>query len=95
MKVVARSAHVMQRLAVLVLRHCLHLARFHGCSRLIPSRVLAPNAKLRAVIVLSAYSTSDHAPERTLGAPARMSCARLFDRVFDIDIERCPNLESA
>jgi hypothetical protein len=68
MKVVARSAHVMQRLAVLVLRHCLHLARFHGCSRLIPSRVLAP---------------------------ARMSCARLFDRVFDIDIERCPNLESA
>jgi hypothetical protein len=29
------------------------------------------------------------------GAPARMSWARLLKRVFDIDIERCPNCAAA
>jgi hypothetical protein len=66
----------------------LHLIRFHG--------VLAPNAKLRAAIVPSPpESTSDHAAEHAHGAPARLSWARLFKRVFDVDIEHCPHVGSA
>ena len=30
-------------------------------------------------------------PAHAQGAPARMSWARLLKRVFDIDIEHCPN----
>ena len=57
------------------------LIRFHG--------VLAPNAKLRREIVPSPPEQAtapacDH-------APARLSWARLLKRVFDIDIEHCPN----
>jgi hypothetical protein len=33
--------------------------------------------------------TRDHA--HTQGAPARMSWARLLNRVLDLDIEHCPN----
>jgi hypothetical protein len=64
----------------------LHLIRFHG--------VLAPNAKLRSKIV---PALPERAPEtssedaQAQGAPARMSWARLLKRVFDIDIEHCPN----
>jgi len=68
----------------------LHLIRFHG--------VLVPNAKLRAMVV-------PHGPEQatgeseltatesgcTHGRPARISLARLQKRVFQIDIEHCPN----
>ena len=68
----------MQRLTALVPRPRLHLIRFHG--------VLAPNARLRAAIVPSPPdSTSDCVDEHAHGAPAR-----LFKRVFDIDIEHCP-----
>jgi len=54
--------------------------------------VLAPNAKLRREIVPSppeqaTAAACDHAQ----GAPARLSWARLLKRVFDIDIEHCPN----
>ena len=67
----------------LVPRPRLHLIRFHG--------VLAPNAKLRATIVPSSpQNTSEHAAEHTRGAPARMGWARLPKRVFDIDLEHCP-----
>ncbi len=62
-----------------------------ACSRLIPSGVLVPNAKLRAAIVPRTHSTSDHAAEHAPGVPARMSWARLLKRVFDIDIEHCPH----
>jgi len=56
--------------------------------------VLAPNAKLRREIVPSPPEQAtapacDHAQAQ--GAPARMSWARLLKRVFDIDIEHCPN----
>jgi len=68
----------------------LHLIRFHG--------VLAPNAKLRAMVV-------PHGPEQATGKseltatkpgcahsrPARISWARLLKRVFQIDIEHCPH----
>ena len=73
----------MQRLTALVPRPRLHLIRFHG--------VLAPNARLRAAIVPSPPdSTSDCVDEHAHGEPARLRWARLFKRVFDIDIEHCP-----
>ena len=80
----------MERLAALVPRPRLHLIRFHG--------VLAPNAKLRSKIVPTppepaAEPSNDHAHahRRTV----RMSWARLLKRVFDIDIEHCPNCGAA
>ena len=76
----------MQRLAALVPRPRLHLIRFHGA--------LAPNAKLRAAIVPipPAHTTTEHTGEcaHAHGARARLSWARLLKRVFDIDIEHCP-----
>jgi len=75
----------MQRLAALVPRPRLHLIRFHG--------VLAPHAKLRAAIVpVPAQATPGHAGDcaHAHGARARLTWARLLKRVFDIDIERCP-----
>ena len=53
-----------------------------------------PNAKLRSEIIPSPVEQAtepacDHAHAQ--GAPARMSWARLLKRVFDIDIEHCPN----
>ena len=81
----------MQRLAALVPRPRLHLIRFHG--------VLAPNAKMRALVV----------PQEVLQAPAqeakpaecetncahhrpvRLSWAKLLKRVFEVDMEHCPN----
>ena len=79
--IVMSPLEFMQRLAALVPRPRLHLIRFHG--------VLAPNAKLRREIVPSPPEQAtapacDH-------APARLSWARLLKRVFDIDIEHCPN----
>jgi len=53
--------------------------------------VLAPNAGLRAAIVPGpARNASVHAGEHAHEAPARMSWARLLKRVFDIDLEHCP-----
>ena len=73
----------MQRLAALVPRPRLHLTRFHG--------VLAPNAGLRAAIIPGpAQNVSVPADEHAPGAPARMGWARLLKRVFDIDLEHCP-----
>jgi hypothetical protein len=73
----------MQRLAALVPRPRLDLNRFHG--------VLAPNAGLRPAIVPGPpQNTSEPADEHAHGAPARMSWARLLKRVFDIDLEHCP-----
>ena len=73
----------MQRLAALVPRPRLHLIRFHG--------VLAPNAGLRAVVVPGpAQVTSVPSDEHAHGALARMGWARLLKRVFDLDLEHCP-----
>ena len=71
----------MQRLAELVPR--LHLIRFHG--------VLAPNAGLRAAVVPgSPEKPGVPADEHMHGAPARMGWARLLKRVFEFDLEHCP-----
>ena len=83
----------MQRLAALVPRPRLHLIRFHG--------VLAPNAKLRALVVpqgpekgdqvVEAAATATCGAETVQGRPGRISWARLLKRVFDIDMQHCPN----
>jgi Putative transposase len=81
-----RPLEFMQRLAALVPRPRLHLIRFHG--------VLAPNAKLRGKIIPSPVEQATEPAcddAQAQGAPARMSWARLLKRVFDIDIEHCPN----
>jgi hypothetical protein len=78
----------MQRLAALVPRPRLHLTRFHG--------VLAPNAVLRAAVVPGpAQDTSVPSNEHAHGAPARMGWARLLKRVFDLDLEHCPQCGGA
>ena len=71
----------------------LHLIRFHG--------VLAPNAKLRPLVVLQGPQVQEAASEAAAAAeceveslqarPNRISWARLLKRVFDIDMQRCPN----
>ena len=84
----------MQRLAALVPRPRLHLIRFHG--------VLAPNAKLRALVVQQEVPQVPETPAQAV-APAeceancvhhravRLSWARLLKRVFELDLEHCPN----
>ena len=68
----------------------LHLIRFHG--------VLAPNAKLRALVVPQEpeQHTQAAAPaESEAGCqhhhPVQLSWAKLLKRVFEIDMEHCPN----
>ena len=65
----------------------LHLIRFHG--------VLAPNAKLRALVVPQApeQATTGKSEQTATepGQPARIGWARLLKRVFEIDLEHCPN----
>ena len=80
----------MQRLAALVPRPRLHLIRFHG--------VLAPNAKLRALVVPAGSGEAADGSETTAtesgcahASPARIGWARLLKRVFEIDVEPCPN----
>ena len=79
--IVMAPLEFMQRLAALVPRPRLHLIRFHG--------VLAPNAKLRAMVVPqapeAATGTSDLAATEsgcTHSRPARISWARLLKRVL-------------
>jgi hypothetical protein len=78
------------RLAALVPRPRLHLIRFHG--------VLAPNAKLRArVVPQEAEAPAQEAKPAECEAncvhhrPVRLSWAKLLKRVFEIDMEHCPN----
>ena len=84
----------MQRLTALVPRPRLHLIRFHG--------VLAPSsttsAKLRALVVpqvpeAPAQTTQPAACEASCAhhRPVRLSWAKLLKRVFEIDMEYCPN----
>ncbi len=80
----------MQRLAALVPRPRLHLIRFHG--------VLAPNAKLRALVVpqvpeapAQAAKPAECDANCAHHRPVRLSWAKLLKRVFDLDLEHCPN----
>ena len=86
--IVMTPQEFMQRLAALVPRPRLHLIRFHG--------VLAPNAGLRGAIVPGpGQNTGEPADEHAHGAPARMGWARLLNRVFDLDLEHCPQCGGA
>ena len=60
----------------------LHLIRFHG--------VLAPNAGLRAAIVPGTVEKASEPAHEYVHAAARMSWARLLKRVFEFDLEHCP-----
>jgi hypothetical protein len=80
----------MQRLAALVPRPRLHLIRFQG--------VLAPNAKLRALVVPQQPEAPEQeakptecAANRAHHRPVRLSWAKLLKRVFDRDLDHCPN----
>jgi hypothetical protein len=84
----------MLRLVALVPRPRLHLIKFHG--------VLAPNAKLRSLVVpqgppeqegpaTEADSAAECEVETVQARPHRTSWARLLKRVFDIDMQHCPN----
>jgi hypothetical protein len=66
----------------------LHLIRLHG--------VLAPNAKLRALVVPQAPDDGVKAAPPDMceascahHGPVRLSWARLLKRVFDLDLEHC------
>ena len=83
-----------QRLAAFIPRPRLHLIRFHG--------VLAPNAKLRALVVPQVVPQELEAPEQEAKPadceancahhlPVRLNWAKLLKRVFDLDVEHCPN----
>jgi hypothetical protein len=90
---VMSALEFMQRLAALVPRPRLHLIRFHG--------VLASNAKLRPLVVPRGPQVEEQASEVAVAGgcevetvqvrPHRISWARLLKRVFDIDMQHCPN----
>lgn len=81
--IVMSPLEFMQRRAALAPRPRLHLIRFHG--------VLAPNAGLRAAIVPgSVQNAGVLADEHAHDVPVRAGWPRLLKRVFDIDLEHCP-----
>jgi hypothetical protein len=63
--------------------------------------VLAPNAKLRALVVPQGSAQAEEASEAVAATACeaepiqvrsgRISWARLLKRVFDIDMQHCPN----
>ncbi len=78
----------MQRLAALVPRPRLRLIRFHD--------VLAPNAELRALVVPQDPEAPEAKPAECEAhcahhRPVRLSWAKFLKRVFDLDLEQCPN----
>jgi hypothetical protein len=86
--IVMTPLEFMQRLAALVPRCRLHLIRFPG--------VLAPHAKRRPQIIPGRPVTANNTSDELDGAPhhqssARLSWARLLQRVFAIDVEHCPD----
>ena len=100
--IVMSPLELMQRLAALVPRPRLHLIRFHGVlapnaklrPEIIPSSgrqagdLPVPGFPSAPVNTPSAAEIHAEAPHPS--APARLGWARLLKRVFDIDIEQCP-----
>ncbi len=86
---------LLQKLAALVPRPRLNLIRFHG--------VLAPNAKWRSSVIpdlrsetevcIEQSSTEDKSFDKKdkKGRRHYISWSRLLRRMFDIDVEKCPN----
>jgi hypothetical protein len=74
----------LERLAALVPRPRLHLIRFHG--------ILAPNAKLRSVVVPRTPASARREPgcHDRADRPG-LRWADLLRPVYDIDMRTCPN----
>ena len=92
--IVMSPLEFMQRLASLVPRPRLHLIRFHGVLAL----YFPISAKLRALVVpagpdedVAASELAAPEPVCAHSKPARISWGRLLKRVFEIDLEHCPN----
>ncbi len=93
--IVMSPLELLQRLAALVPRPRLNLIRFHG--------VLAPNAKWRSQVVPDLCSETEEGMEQSStedesfdnkdkkGKKHYISWSRLLRRVFDIEMEKCPN----
>ncbi|EFK97712.1 hypothetical protein LDC_0232 [sediment metagenome] len=84
----------MQRLAALVPRPRLHLIRFHGV--LAPEREAAGAGSAAGACdgrgpATEAVTAAECDVEQARALPGRISWARLLKRVFDIDMQRCPN----
>jgi len=73
----------LEKLAALVPRPRINLTRFHGC--------LAPNSTIRSQVVPQA-DVPEKKPELDKPCDQKsISWARLLKKVFDIEIETCPN----
>lgn len=90
--VVMSPLELLQKLAALVPRPRINLIRFHG--------VLAPNAKWRSQVVPcgsgavesdTGRTEAEQSSEQKKGAGRYISWSRLLRRVFDLDMEWCPN----
>jgi len=93
--IVMTPLELLQRLAALVPRPRLNLTRFHG--------VLAPNAKWRSQVVPDLCSETEEGIEPSSsedesfdnqgkkGRKYYISWSRLLRRVFNLDMECCPN----
>ena len=84
----------MRRLAALVPQPRLHLIRFRGVLAL----SFTNSARLRAMVVPAGPAEATGASESgsteqscTHGRPARIAWVRLLKRVFELDLEHCPN----
>ena len=100
--IVMSPLELMQRLAALVPRPRLHLIRFHGVlaphAKLRPEIIPSsghqaghiPGPGIPSVPVNTNTPSADHAEASPAVAPVRLSWARLLKRVFEIDIEQCP-----
>jgi len=105
--IVMSPLEFMQRLAALVPRPRLHLIRFHGVlapnarlrAEIIPSSGrqagTVPGPGFPSAPVNANASSADHGDASHSSAPARISWARLLKRVFDIDVEHCPQCGGA
>src|SRR6516164_8156872 len=72
---------LLEKLAALVPLPHVHLGRYGGC--------LAPHSHLRRAIIPTPQQQGLDAPEACPTSP-RWSWARLLQRVFDVDMARCP-----
>lgn len=72
---------LLEKLAALVPLLHVHLVRYGGC--------LAPHSHLRGAILLTPRQQGFDGPEVCPTSP-RWSWARLLQRVFDVDMARCP-----
>ena len=85
--VVFTPEELVEKLAALVPPPRVNQLRYHG--------VFAPRHKLRRVVVPQAQaSNDDNGPSADAPCTHRIGWAKLMQRVFEIDVLKCPNCES-